>query len=735
MNPIAYRTTGLAIKTLENLSKARVKLHDTENIPKGSLIFVINHFTRLETFLMPYYLHQQIKLPIWSLAASELFVGAFGRYLGSVGAVSTDHPDRDRLIVKSLLAGEAGWIIFPEGRMVKSKKIVEKGRYMISYTGGKHPPHTGAAYLALRTEFYRQRMLQLSQGAAHEVERLLPLFNLESTQQISRQGTYIVPVNITYYPLRARMNILNHLAERLVDGLPETITEELMTEGAMLLSGVDIDIRFGQPIDTAPYLNQRSILKDMRSPRSFDFDDPLPCLKCLRHAALKIMKRYMDAIYSLTTVNHDHIFASLLKHIPSNTIHVDNFRKRAFLAIAPGLERNPLHLHHSLVTNQSHLLIDDRFNKLGDFLAVAEEKGAVRRQDGTLKRNRSKLSKIFDYNRARVDNPIAVIANEVEPLLALQKRISRLSWQPGFLLRKKLVNFFRAKAERDFERDYAQFAIEGESKPRSIGRPVLLTGRSRSIGIVLSHGYLAAPAEVRGLADYLARKGYWVYTPRLKGHGTAPEDLAQRSYQEWIHAMEDGYLLMRNSCRYVVLGGFSTGAALALELAARLNDVIGVFAVSTPLRLQYLTSKLAPVVDTWNRIMGKVHLNDARRDFVENQPENPHINYLRNPVAGVRELERLMHYLEPRLPEIQVPALVVQSNEDPVVNPSGSVRVFDLLGSKDKEYVVFNFKRHGILLGEGAQRVYQTIGDFIDQLVRPAPDRCAPEEESCTPSP
>ena len=69
MNPIAYRTTGLAIRTLENLSKARVKLHGTENIPKGSLIFVINHFTRLETFLMPYYIFKQVGLPIWSLAA------------------------------------------------------------------------------------------------------------------------------------------------------------------------------------------------------------------------------------------------------------------------------------------------------------------------------------------------------------------------------------------------------------------------------------------------------------------------------------------------------------------------------------------------------------------------------------------------------------------------------------------------------------------------------------------
>ncbi|MEJ2155859.1 MAG: alpha/beta fold hydrolase [Desulfobacteraceae bacterium] len=233
---------------------------------------------------------------------------------------------------------------------------------------------------------------------------------------------------------------------------------------------------------------------------------------------------------------------------------------------------------------------------------------------------------------------------------------------------------------------------------------------------MLSHGYMAAPEEVSELAAYLASKGYWVYTPRLRGHGTSPEDLAQCSYKEWIFSMEDGYILMRNLCHQVVLGGFSTGAALALELASRLSNVIGVFAVSTPLRLHYLTSRFAPLVDSWNKLMGKVHLNDARMEFVENRPENPHINYFRNPVSGVRELERLMSYVEPKLSEIRVPAFVIQSKDDPVVHPSGSERIFNLLGSADKQYTLFNFDRHGILLGEGAHRVHRAIGDFIDQL-------------------
>ena len=117
MNRFAYRTTGLAIKTIAGLSRARVNFHNRENLPEGPAVFVVNHFTRIETFLLPYHLHRLMGKPVWSLAAAELFVGKLGKALEQLGAVSTRSPDRDRLMVKTLLTAEANWIIFPEGRM------------------------------------------------------------------------------------------------------------------------------------------------------------------------------------------------------------------------------------------------------------------------------------------------------------------------------------------------------------------------------------------------------------------------------------------------------------------------------------------------------------------------------------------------------------------------------------------------------------------------------------------
>jgi esterase/lipase len=134
------------------------------------------------------------------------------------------------------------------------------------------------------------------------------------------------------------------------------------------------------------------------------------------------------------------------------------------------------------------------------------------------------------------------------------------------------------------------------------------------------------------------------------------------------------------------------------------------------MRLQDFSSRLVPAVDVWNRLMKRVRFDDAAMEYVINHPENPHINYLRNPITGVRELERLMDAVKPMLPDIRTPALIVQAQNDPVVNPKGSMRIFQRLGSDDKSYLLVSFDRHGILRGTGAKRVHRAIWQFIARL-------------------
>lgn len=715
MNRYAYRTTGLAIKTISALSRANIKIHGRINIPAdGSKIFVVNHFTRFETFLLPYSIFKIIKVPVWSLASHELFKGGLGAYLEKVGGLSNKDPDRDRLIVKTLLTGEAAWIIFPEGRMVKSKQIFEKGRFVVGHADGVGKPHTGAAALALRTEFYRLRLRHLSAYQPGEAKKLLDKFGIDDPGEIETGSTYIIPVNLTYFPLTTQENLASRFAQYLVEDLPDRVMEELLAEGSYLFGGTDVTMRIGEPIKVEPCLECMTIQRDITAPRTITFGEVIPSRPQMRQEANKLMQTYMQAIYDLTTVNADHLMATVLLKRPFANMRIPELGERAFDLCIRLKEETALNLHRNLGDEDLTLITDDRHGWLADFVAMARKTGWVALEDNRLAKTGRDQSEAWEFHRVRIDNPAAVMVNEVKPLKAFQIRARRSTWAPRPWIRRRIARHLMERAQMEFEADYEAFYLAAESKPRAVGRPFLVKGRGRHLGVVLYHGYMAAPMEVLALARYLGGMGYWVYVPRLKGHGTAPEDLAQRSYQDWRRSAEIGYAVIRAICRRVVVGGFSTGAGLALDLASRKLPVAGVFAVSTPLRLQYLTSKLAPAVNIWNRLMGRIRLNDAKKEFVENTPENPHINYHRNPVAGVQELERLMGDLEPRLSSVEAPALIMQSAGDPVVSEKGSQQIFNLVGSEDKRYVLFNFQRHGIINGPGSEKVFRVIGNFLD---------------------
>jgi esterase/lipase len=454
----------------------------------------------------------------------------------------------------------------------------------------------------------------------------------------------------------------------------------------------------------------------MFSLRQINFDDRLPSLPAMRSEAAALMQRFMSDIYSMTTVNHDHLFASLLRALPFNKISEDDFRRRVFLLTELVPDKTVVPCHQSLEFGQVALLTDDRYHKYHDFLELARETGVVRCEKGFLLRNTAGLSAGSEFHRIRIKNPLGVAANEVQSLSALKRRVRVLAWLPQMLVRHRVVDVLRRQTADEFEADYRRFYRPEESKERTVGEPFLLKGSSRRLGVVLVHGFLAVPSEMLELATYLHGKGFWVYCVRLRGHGTSPEDLATRKGCDWIESVDIGYAMMSAICDRVVIGGFSFGGGLALDAAARISRLAGVFAVSPPFRLQDISSRFAPAVTTWNRLMDTIHFHGATKEFVEIVPERPQIKYARLPVAALAELERLMEDLEPRLSEVVVPTLIVLGQGDPVVNSEGTALLFKRIGAQEKNYLPLDFNRHGILAGEGSEKVHAAIAAFIDKL-------------------
>jgi esterase/lipase/1-acyl-sn-glycerol-3-phosphate acyltransferase len=720
MNRSAYLTTGLAIKAFSNLSKANVAVHGEENIPQEPTIFVMNHFTRVETLLLPYYIYSLTGKPAWSLAASSLFKGGLEKFFDLVGVVSTKDPKRDELIVKSLLTGEAHWIIFPEGSMVKTKKIVSGGKYMIAAPRGMHEPHTGAAALALRAELFRTHLIQTESRSPEDVQPMLAALGMSSFADIVTAPTNVVPVNLTYYPIRAAENIASTIASRLVKDIPERMVEEIMAEGTMLLSGVDLDIRFGQPIKIEKYLDSSWLNTYMKTEGINGFSVSAGLKAEMKHSAYRIMQRYMGDIYAMTTVNHEHLFASLLRMHPFRRITTKDFCRRVFYAashISDGKEElGKIFLHKSLQENQAHLLTDDRFAKFQNFIKLAEEKKVVEKSGHYLFRVRHKLSAPLSFHKGRVDNPIEVMANEIEPLSKLQFFLRKIALKPMVVLRGSLIRYILNQQKQSYQTACKLFVDGKNGSKQYAGDPFFLPAYRFERGVLLVHSYLSIPQEVKALANYLWRRGVWVYGVRLPGHGSSAEDLAQREYHQWVEAIEMGYILLSLICKKVVAGGIGVGGSLSLNLAMQVAELGGVFAICPPLTLKNYSTSFMPGQDALKRLLSALKRGEKKSRFLDFSHGNSYVNYPQNPVKSIMEVGRFLESIEKRYQEIRQPSLILQANNNPVVAPEGSKDLYDLLGSAEKEFCVMSYDRHIVVDGEGAQKVFARVWQFVREV-------------------
>ncbi|OHD62735.1 MAG: hypothetical protein A2176_12955 [Spirochaetes bacterium RBG_13_51_14] len=716
------KTVEITLDTVFKASETDIRVHGVENVPDHPIIYAVNHFTRLETFLIPYIIKRKIdKFPI-SLAHHTLMGGKLGEFIEKLGAVSTADPQREAILINALLTDSHPVVIFPEGQMIKDKKIIEKGKYMVYNTGIRRPPHTGAARIALYSQFIREKIRMFKErGDSAKIAQYGAAYGFDASalDAIVKRETYIVPINITYYPVRARDNAINKLVGRFVKDISVRYEEELEVEGTMVMQGVDIDINFGKPISASQYLHQSGdIVRMLADDNMYLTQKDIKNQGTFRKLDVKMMYEYMHAIYGMTTVNHDHLLSYILTKYRRNRISEDDFKNRAFLAIDMLRKSGITNYHTALGLKQFYLITDDHHEKYSNFIDAAVSDGLITLNGGIITRNGSRFTKRYDFHTIRKDNIIEVHRNEIEPLRALIKELDRLMRYPDFWIRKRIRTHFIDLERNLFELDYRTHHIEGETKPATIGQPFFLKRRFMRAGIVLVHGYLAAPEEIRPLADFLYKKGYSVYGTRLRGHGTSPEDLASRNWEKWYDSVSRAYIIMKNSVKSLAIGGFSTGAGIALLQAAnKPGRFRGIISINAPLKLQNISSKLSSAVVMWNKLLSKIHVNKGKMEFVTNTPENAHINYARNPVSGVNELGKLMKEVEDRLKYVADPTIIIQGSDDPIVNPVSGLEIFERLGTERKQLFRIFARHHGIIRGEGSDEVKSRVLEFLRRIL------------------
>ena len=295
---------------------------------------------------------------------------------------------------------------------------------------------------------------------------------------------------------------------------------------------------------------------------------------------------------------------------------------------------------------------------------------------------------------------------------------------PEFTKPGKATDRLLAAESALFIQDYEKNYSAGESKPPDIGMPFFLHAPGSETGVLLIHGLMAAPEEVREWANFLHAKGLTIYAPRLSGHGTSSKDLSVRNYRDWLNSVDRGHAILKTCCKNILVAGFSTGAGLALQSAIlKPHDFDAVIAVSAPLQFKSFSSRFAEFLNGFNHLCNYWGMSNLAREFLKNEADNPQINYLRCPVSAFVQVKTLMRKVRRSLHDIDIPALVIQAKNDPKVAPESGPAIFQRLGTDKKHFAWIDFNRHGIVRGEIALEVFKEVESFLTaySLINPLP--------------
>ncbi|MBN2223425.1 MAG: alpha/beta fold hydrolase [Deltaproteobacteria bacterium] len=705
ISSITTRILDFLITGVLKLTGVIITVNGIERIPPKSVIFVCNHYTRIETILLPYIIEKRLGVTPRSLTARYVFESLPRRFMEAVGSVPVNIPDRDTVAVKSLLSGES-WIIFPEGEMVKDRKVLSARRFLLHDpdTDIHRPPHTGAAVIALKA--------QLAAGIVSDFAeryRLTKIFDLES---LSPFEVRIVPVNITYWPQRFVRNGFIQTVERAVQiltkgVLPKRFREELMVESSFLKSGVEITINFGIPKATVSYaawLSEKDYSPVFRGQQTGAFS----------RAVKAMMTDYMKEIYELVTVNPDHLVSRLLFSMTARRRYREpweDIKERVFAA-ALTIREIPHIACHNTIADNPHAMVVWGESLLDDFLSMGIREGLLERNGEDLVIKEKEFKWPHGFHDIRLLNTIEVINNEIEPLTEATKAVdAALKIGPRALHEQTT----RALIEGDRERylaDYSQFYDQDESREMQFGMPGFNFADSK-LGVLLVHGYLASPEQMRPLLEHLTHRGITVYNARLSGHGTSALDLVSRTRHDWYYSVRYGYTILSRMVQRIFVCGFGMGGLLGWLLAAqnppRLSGVISISAAMRPTGRYGAT---APLVDAADHLFRKMRIKDRPIEFTNKESENPHFTYPRNPAHGMYQIHVLIREVTAKLPAVTVPALIIQGGDNPAVDTEGAYEYRDAISSEVREVVLVESPYHGIVY-RGGDELFDRIAAFI----------------------
>jgi carboxylesterase len=240
--------------------------------------------------------------------------------------------------------------------------------------------------------------------------------------------------------------------------------------------------------------------------------------------------------------------------------------------------------------------------------------------------------------------------------------------------------------------------------------PFYLCPPGATTATLLVHGFTATPWEMRPLADFLAEAGIASLAVRLSGHGTSPEDLASRTWEDWRQSVEDGYHILHQDFQVIYGMGMSTGCLLLLNVASALRFK-GLVLFSPYLQILHRLARYAGLLRWFKPYQVK---------STDSHLENRYYN--RRPLVGIHQINRLIKVVKTQLPEILCPTMAFNGEGDETIAIDSSRDLMQSLGSKVKIHEIYGPDVPHVLTREENPcrwSMFSQTSNFVQEIENP----------------
>lgn len=281
--------------------------------------------------------------------------------------------------------------------------------------------------------------------------------------------------------------------------------------------------------------------------------------------------------------------------------------------------------------------------------------------------------------------------------------------------------------DRYLEESESQFSdiVEGAEKKIVWNKPQ--SPEVTPYSIVYLHGFSASRQEIAPLCDKLSKQlSANLYYTRLTGHGRSSDAMQQVSVNALVNDANEALQIGKRIGNKVILIGTSTGGSLATWLAGHSNDktISAMVLLSPNFGLKRTESEI--MLYPWGEMI--LHLVEGE-EYHFSSTNELHEKYwtTRYPssallsMMGIVELSRKINFAQ-----IEIPTMVLYSEQDEIVNTLEIKQRFSQLGSTKKAIVPVNDTldpNHHVLAGNilspnTTDSLVEQIGKFLTTTVQ-----------------